>query len=452
MHSATRHLAFAWPSLTLLIGTVAYAGSADAAGPTTATALNAQHVSAQASRRPPPPPATDASLALVSASASGQAARGSICGVSADGSKVLFSSDASNLISGDASFTPDLFLKDLNGNGITRVVMGTSFCLALTPDANTVVYTSEAPSIFPPIRVKNLRTGAVTVVTPPLSTFPNVAGYQFAGISDDGLRVAFIAQPTGTCSGYDCTALGPARMLLHDLATGQLVNLESQVRLTTSQGRAAGNAWLSPDGRTLAFSTYGPYPELGDSNIQSDVFALDIASGALQWVNTDGAGNRVGFAGFSTSGPAFGVQDFLAHNSKVAFYASSGTNVGAAGIYVKELASGALTRVMGTQGNVVGYRAAVSFSDDGRKAAYVVSIGNTSTGKRVPTVLDLPSGAALNVATLSNGTVGNGNTTVSILMSRDGEAAVFDNNATNLLGGRPPGGGAELRAYRKLLP
>lgn len=209
MHPATRRFALAWPSLAVVIGTVAYGGSANAADQATATALSAQRASALSSRRPPPPPSTDSTLALVSASASGQAARGSVCGVSADGGKVLFSSDASNLVSGDGSFTQDLFVKDLNGNGITRVVAGTPFCLAMTPDANTVVYTSEAPSIFPPIRVKNLSTGAETVVTPPLSTFPNVTGYQFAGVSDDGSRVAFIAQPTSTEDRRPGTA-GPA--------------------------------------------------------------------------------------------------------------------------------------------------------------------------------------------------------------------------------------------------
>ncbi|MDP3824754.1 MAG: hypothetical protein Q8R33_25050 [Burkholderiales bacterium] len=58
----------------------------------------------------------------------------------------------------------------------------------------------------------------------------------------------------------------------------------------------------------------------------------------------------------------------------------------------------------------------------------------------------------LNPATLSNGTVGDGRTTVSALLSRDGKVAAFDNNVINLLGGLSPLGGAELRAYRKLLP
>lgn len=426
MRADTRHFVRALQPLILLFSTLAAGGAANA---------------------------SEETLALVSASASGKAARGSLCGVSADGSKALFSSDANNLISGDVAFTPDLFLKDLNSNGITRVVHGTPFCLALTPDANTVVYTVQAPSIYPPIYVKNLSTGAEILVTPPASNFPNVAGYEFAGVSDDGLRVAFIAQPTASCRLYDCVALGPARMLVHDLATGQLINLENQVRLSTSQGRAAGNARLSPDGRALAFTTYAPYPELGDNNTASDVFVFDLDTGDTRWVNTDGTGNRVGFTGFQGDGPAFGVQDHLANGSKIAFFAGSGTNAGAAGIYVKDLASGALARVLGTQANIVGYRASISFSDDGLKAAYVASTpGNSQTSVRTPAVVDIATGAVLNAATLSNGTVGNGRTTVSVLLSRDGNAAAFDNDSTNLLGGRPRGGGTELRAYRKLLP
>lgn len=454
MHPATTEPARARRALALLTGLIACVGSGfDAAAQTQATMPGIHRADERASRPAPPPPATDSTLALVSASASGQVARGLLCGVSADGSKVLFSSDSSNLVSGDTQFTQDLFLKDLNGNGVTRVVRNTQFCLALTPDANTVVYTLENPSIYPAIRVRNLSTGVETVVTPLTSTFPNVAGYEFAGVSDDGLRVAFIAQPTGTCSGYSCTALGPARMLMRDLATGQLINLENQVRLTTSQGRAAGNARLSPDGQALAFSTYAPYPELGDNGTMSDVFSLNLATGALRWVNTDAAGNRVGATGFSGSGPAFGVQDFLGNNGKLAFFIANSTNAGAAGIYVKDLADGALRRVFGTQASVVGYRARVSFSDDLRKAAYVARTpGSSQTSVQTPAVVDLATGAILNAATLTNGTVGNGKTTVGVLLSRDGKAAVFDNNSTNLLGGPPRGGGAEQRAYRKLLP
>ena len=412
---------------------------------------------AQARKPAPPPPApvTDTTLALASSSASGQAANygGDNCGVSADGSKVLFTSYASNLVTGSADFMNDIFLKDFNGNGITRVVTAASntfACLAMTPDANTVVFLADAPNGVvtvlgfegsePAIMVKNLSTGQQTRVTPMRSTLENVDSFQFAGVSDDGLRVAFIAQPTFTCSGYNCIANGPARMLLHDLSRGALVNLESQVRFTTSQRAADGDAWLSPNGLTLAFSSRAAYPEAGDADTASrDVYALDIASNNVRLVNTDAAGRQI-------TGN-YNVQTFFSNSGKLAF--SGATSAGLAGVFVKDLSSGAFDLVFDR--NLVpmlGY-AALSFSDDGRRVAYSESSGgSTLTEIRIPRVLDIATGARVNAATLSNGTVGNGRTTTDVLLSRDGKAAAFGNNSTNLLAGLL----TVQQVYRKLLP
>lgn len=469
MNMTSRRAAWAVASLATVLGMVACGGGgSDVADQASASADDAGRATALARRRPPPPPpapVTDATLALASASASGQAAEGNTCGVSANGSKVLLTSGANNLVTGDANGLVDLFLKDFNGNGITRVVTAASntpiVCLALTPDANTVVFVADAPNGVvnvlgfggsePAIMVKNLSTGQQIRVTPLLSAFANVSAYQFAGVSDDGLRVAFIAQPTRTCSGFDCTATGPARMLLRDLASGALVNLESQVRFTTSQGVADGDAWLSPNGRTLAFSSRAAYPEAGDTTAKSDVYALDIASGTVRLVNTDAAGRQITIAG--TVSPPYGVQSFLANSSKLAFFIDYDTSAGPAGVYVKDLNTGALDRVLDRNLTyMVGNHAALSFSDDGRKVAYVESSGGGQTATSVPRVLDIATGARVNAATLSNGTAGNGRTTTNVLLSRDGKTAAFGNNSTNLLGGLSALGGAELRAYRKLLP
>jgi Tol biopolymer transport system component len=446
-------------------------GGEDGTAEASATPLDAERAAALARRKPPPPPppppATDATLALASASASGMAADGNVCGISADGGKVLFTSSSNTLVSGDNRlFLDDIFLKDFNGNGVTRAVTTVSRtlnCLGMTPNANTVVFMADATNGVVDvlgnsgtelaILVRNLSTGQQTRVTPLLSTFANVDAHQFAGVSDDGLRVAFIAQPTRTCSGFDCTATGPARMLLRDLASGALINLESQVRFTTSQGVADGDAWLSPNGRTLAFSSRAAYPEAGDTNPMSDVFALDIASRSVRLVSTDAAGRQLTFPGFQGIGPTWGVQTFLSNSGKIAFFTNNDTSVGPGGVYVKDLASGALNRVLdrnltSTDGN----RAKLSFSDDGRKVAYVEGSGGGQTYRELPRVVDLVTGARVNAATLSNGTVGNGLTNTTVLLSRDGKTAAFSNNSTNLLGGVSPLGGAELRAYRKLLP
>jgi Tol biopolymer transport system component len=451
MHPSAKRFALAFTSLAVILG-IADPGLA-------------------ATRRSPPPtpiptptPVTDATLALASASVSGQAVDGSVCGVSTDGNKVLFTSLSDTLVSGDSRpLLADIFLKDFNGNSVTRVVNTTSrslSCLAMTPDANTVVFSADATNgrldvlgnsgIESAIMVQNIRTGEQTRVTPLLSTFPNVSAYQFAGVSDDGLRVAFIAQPTFTCSGFDCIAIGPARMLLRDLVTGALINLESQVRFTTTQGIADGDAWLSPNGRTLAFSSRVDYPQAGDTNAKSDVFALDIASGNVRLVSTDAAGRQLSVPGFEGSGPSWGVQAFLWNSSKIAFYSDYDTSAGSAGVYVKDLSSGTLNRVLDRNLTyMVGYHAALSFSDDGRKVAYVESNGlGGSAATSLARVRDLATGTLVNAVTLTNGTVGNGKITTSVLLSRDGRVVAFSNNSTNLLGGVS----SSQRAYRKLLP
>lgn len=472
MHTTMRRLALAAASVAVVLTTAACGGGGgDASAEALASPLDAERAGALARRRPPPPPpappATDATLALASATASGAAADGNVCAVSANGSKVLFTSSSNTLVSSDPTpFLADLFLKDFNGNGVTRVVTNFSRdlgCLAMTPDANTLVFTNSATNgqvdvlgnsgTELAILVQNLTTGVQTRVTPLLSSLANVDHFQFAGVSDDGLRVAFIAQPTRTCNIFDCTANGPARMLVRDLASGALINLESQVRFTTSQGVAEGEAWLSPNGRTLAFSSRVPYPQAGDTNPSRDVFALNIASGNVQLVNTDAAGRQITFTGSPDISANFSVQAFLSNGSRVAFFADFDTSAGPGGVFAKDLATGALTLVLNRSlTSTLGNRGPLSFSDDGRKVAYVEGSGGGQSYREVPRVLDLVTSASVNAATLSNGTVGNGLTNTNVLLSRDGKTAAFSNNSTNLLGGVSPLGGAELRAYRKLLP
>ncbi len=465
MQSSTRIFPFACASLiTLACATVAAAPAATP-GANTAQALR------KPTPPPPPPPlpTSDSTLALASATALGRAVTGDVCAISADGGKVLFTSTASNVASsgGQALYPGDIYLKNFNGNGVTRAATTGSrslSCLAMTPDANTVVFAADAPNgqvdvlgnsgSERAILVQNQSTGQQTRVTPLLNTFPNVSAYQFAGVSDDGLRVAFIAQPGQICSGYDCVATGPARMLLRDLGTGQLINLETQVRFTTSQGAADGDAWLSPNGRTLAFSSRADYPQVRDTNGKSDVFAFDIASGNVQLVTVTASGQQLSVLGFFGGGPSWGVQGFLSNSSKIAFYTDYDISAGPAGVYVKDLATGALNRILDRNlTNRVGNRLALSFSDDGSKVAYVESNGlGGSFSRSLPRVRDIATGALLNAATRTNGTVGNGQTVTQALLSRDGKVAAFANNSTNLLGAALPGGGAELRAYRKLLP
>jgi hypothetical protein len=460
MQSCSRRAASTLASVALLLGAAACGGGNDGAATDqlAASATGSDRATALARPRPPPAPTTDSTLALASANAAGQAAEGRVCGVSADGGKLLFTSSADTVVStGNTPFADDIFLKNLNGNGVTRAVNSNARnlkCLGMTPDANTVVYTADASDgqvdvlgnsgTETAIFVQNQITGQQTRVTPFLSTLPNAFAYQFAGVSDDGLRVAFVAQPTLVCfsSGYDCTPSRPARVLVRDLASGTLINLEGQLRFNTAQADAASTVWLAPNGRLLAFASQAAYPEAGSPN--GGVFVFNINNGTVRLVNADAAGRQVQLGN---------VRAFLSNSSKVAFFNSTATNAGPAGVYVKDLTSGSLTRSPANLTPLASSDSRLSFSDDGRRVTYVESNGlGGQFFNSLPRVVDLTTGAILNAATLTNGTVGNGIVTVSALLSRDGRVAAFDNNATNLLGARLPGGGAEQRAYRKLLP
>ena len=169
------------------------------------------------------------------------------------------------------------------------------------------------------------------------------------------------------------------------------------------------------------------------------MYALEIASNTVRLVNTDAAGRQI-------TGN-YNVQTFLANSGKLAF--SGATSAGLAGMFVKDLSSGAFDLVFDRNLVPTLFFTALSFSDDGRKVAYSESSGgSTLTEIRIPIVLDIATGTRVNAATLSNGTVGNGRTTTDVLLSRDGKAAAFGNNSTNLLGGLS----TVQQVYRKLLP
>lgn len=432
----------------------------------------AVHSEALAQRKktppPPPPPIADSNLQLVSTNTAGSVIDGELCGLSADGGKVLFRTR-------NGSFeAQQLFIKDFNGNTSTRVVLENSpfvklTCLAMTPDANTVVFVGAAPNgitdflgregVEPAVKVKNLLSGVETRITPMIRTLPGGSKFTFAGVSDDGQRVAFIVEPTSSCVLYVCTATGPTRMFVRDLGTGALLNLDEQVRLSTSQGQVDGNALLSPNGESLAFSTSVSYPEIGDSNTnRSDVFVLNLASNTVRLVTADANEQQLTIQGFgaTSGGPTYGVQTFLANSTRVAFRSAANLNVGNANIFAKDLLTGALTPLMPTgfsvnfpNVNVIGVRADLSFSDDGRRVAYVPRSNTNPQPRARPTVLDLSTGATLNAATLTNGTAGNGTVNLGMLLSRNGQVTAFDNNSTNLVAGTS---GNVVRTYRRLLP
>ncbi len=410
-------------------------------------------------------------LTLVSSTSGGLARSGNVCAVSADGSQVLFSNNSDSVVPGDSNnFADDVFLKNLRTGAVSRISTTSSgatlsrnpaTCLGMTPDGRFVAFMAtvggSSPFEFPivpaeqAILVKNVATGALIRATPALASVPTTAGWQFAGLSSDGLRVGFVALPTTTyLGGYETQANGPARLMVSDLsnaASVRIINLEAQAPLSLSQGSVYGDAQLSPDGRQVAFSTRLNVTQAGDNNGKNDAFLVQVDTGAVRQVNTDVSGNIVSSAG--SFGPAFGLQAFINQGRALVINVTGDSSAGPAGLYVKQLDTGALRPLLATAGLPVsgnGIRVDVSVSDAATSAAYVRRSGNSQTGQNLATLRNLLTGQERSVATTAAGVASNGTTTTAAFISADGSTVAFANNGRNLLGTNP---NFELRVYAK---
>ncbi len=170
---------------------------------------------------------------------------------SPDGSKIGFGSDATNLVAGDTNGVSDAFIKDLVTGAVTRVSLdangaqsnATTFGLGFSPDGSRVVFSNSASNLVPgdtngksDVFIKNLTHGhehsavylehaaAVAVNTAPV-TITDVDNTAFGGGSltaaltagshaGDGLTLIVSATPgtgievSGASVSYNGTAIG----------------------------------------------------------------------------------------------------------------------------------------------------------------------------------------------------------------------------------------------------
>jgi Tol biopolymer transport system component len=127
--------------------------------------------------------------------------------LSADGTKVAFESYADNLVPGDTNGAPDIFVKDLTTGAITLVstnasgVQGDSWSYqpVFSPDGTKLAFSSASDNLVPgdtnqawDVFVKDLTTGAVTRVSTSASR-AQADGFQSSNpiFSPDGTKVAF---------------------------------------------------------------------------------------------------------------------------------------------------------------------------------------------------------------------------------------------------------------------
>jgi Tol biopolymer transport system component len=318
--------------------------------------------------------------------------------ISADGRFVAFVSDASNLVAGDTNGIADLFVRDLQTGATTRV---------------------------------NLDSGGNQADKGP--------NYD-ACMSADGRFVAFTSDATNLVAG---DTNGCPDVFVHDRVTG--VTTRESVSGSGAQGLDGYSDLpsISADGRYVAFDSDAANLVAGDNNGCNDVFVRDRQTGATTRVSVRSNGTQGNGLSYWPSISATGR--YVSFTSYASNLVSGDTN-DIADVFVRDLQTGATTRVSvatgGAQGNDLegGHEnTGSSISADGRYVAFqsmawgLVSPGSVADYTYIY-VHDRQTGATTCASVGTDGSQGNGGSYYPSISS-DGRYVVFNSQASNLVTG-----------------
>jgi Tol biopolymer transport system component len=252
--------------------------------------------------------------------------------------------------------------------------------------------------------------------------------------SPDGSMIAFVSRGTNLVPG---DTNGWKDIFLKNLTTGAITRVS-----TDSAGGEADRESISPvfspDGSKIAFGSNAGNLVAGDTNNADDIFVKDLSTGAIVRVSTDSTGAQ---ANGSSLAPIFSPD-----GTKVAFYSDAdnlvaGDTNGRSDIFVKDLVTGAITRVStdAAGGQVAGSSIKPAFSPDGSKIAFESDAANLvagDTNNRTDIFIkDLATGAITRLSTDSAGAEGSGGHSTGAVFSPDGTKVAFTSGATNLVAG-----------------
>jgi Tol biopolymer transport system component len=221
--------------------------------------------------------------------------------ISADGRLVAFFSKASNLVPGDTNGKDDVFVHDRQTSATIRVsvdssgAQGNNHCGigTLSADGRIVAFESQATNLVPgdttpayDIFVHDLQTGVTTRASVSSAGVGGNSDHYYPSLSADGRLVAFESSSGNLVPGD--TGFH-SDVFVHDRSTA------TTERVSVDDAGVQGNgasiyAFLSLDGRFVAYVSNATNLVPGDTNGVFDAFLYDRVRGVVRRVSVDSAG------------------------------------------------------------------------------------------------------------------------------------------------------------------
>jgi Ca2+-binding RTX toxin-like protein len=407
-------------------------------------------------------------LTLVSSNAAGEPANSFVTGAitSPDGTKVAFTSIATNLVSG-AGGHANVYIKDLSTGAVTLVstnasgvdANSNSVGIAFSPDGSQIIFKSSASNLVAidhagfssNIFAKNLTTGVVTLLNVDAKgtqISDEVNGNNQPQLSADGSSLVFSADVYHDLA--PTTTEISRTIYVKNLTTGELTNVTNfSIPINSSDSLHPQPVSISADGSKVTFVSSDSTLVSGDNNNAADVFVKDLIIGVTTLVSS----SSTGVQGASASGQG----QISADGTKVLFESTSANFLHDGNtttqFFIKDLTTGVLTLVSSNSAGVLGNAASndASFSADGSKVVFDSFASNLvagdTNGQTDIFIKDLTTGAVTLVSTDALGAQGLSYSS-GPAFSADGTHVTFSSASQNF-GTNLPAGVSEI--YSKTL-
>lgn len=360
--------------------------------------------------------------------------------ISANGNLVVFSSEASNLVSDDNNTKADIFLRD-RAAGTTQLVSrrqdgasgnGSSHEPAISADGHFVVFASEASDLVAgdngghiDVFVFDVSQQLVTRVSVNALGDGANGDSRAPSISGDGDLIAFESAATNFVANDTNFSMSDIFLVDRVLQTVVLASVNSTELQADASSRQAR---LSVDGSALVFTSDAGNLVSDDVNNQPDVFVRDLQSGVTERISVDSLGVQANAA--SEVGEPSGDARFVAFQSNATNLVAVDTN-GSSDVFLRDRMTSATFRVSRTIGGQESSFPAggPAISEDGSTIAYYSRLAEDDDDHvfvfgRLTSALSLAS---------VNGAGDPGNRSSAYpSVSADGQVVVFSSTANNL--------------------
>lgn len=212
--------------------------------------------------------------------------------ISADGRRVLFLSEASNLVAGDGNGRIDVFLRDRSAGTTQRISVasggteanGDSTAAALSGDGRRIAFASTANTLVgadgngvADIFLRDLDAASTTRLSVSSAGVEANGASSEPSVNHDGGRVAFLSSASNLVA-VDSNGVG-ADLFVRDVgaASTRIGSLNDAAAVTPTQAIDSAYPGISGDGRYVAFASSAAYVA-GDAAGLRDLFRTDLDS------------------------------------------------------------------------------------------------------------------------------------------------------------------------------